>query len=106
LDIRRNHSLRRENNIRLYAASRKRSEQDRSHDFARLKACCRTSSHRGWINGKTADGLLHVIRRWDLARKTEILAEFEAWQARLNSIAAGKPRGRRGAFGPNFCFSS
>lgn len=78
----------------------------RSHDFARLKACCRTSSHRGWINGKTADGLLHLIRRRDLARKTEILAEFEAWQARLNSTAAGKPRGRRGAFGPNFCFSS
>lgn len=45
------------------------------------------------INGKPADGLLHIVQRWDANRKTEILAEFEAWQARLAPTAAGSPRG-------------
>jgi len=45
------------------------------------------------INGKPADGLLHVVQRWDPQRKSEILSEFEAWQARLNPAAAGTPRG-------------
>ncbi|WP_434034723.1 DUF1173 family protein [Cupriavidus sp. a3] len=45
------------------------------------------------INGKAADGLLHVMQRWDPERKSEILAEFEAWQARLSPTAAGNPRG-------------
>lgn len=45
------------------------------------------------INGKPADGLLHVMQRWDQERKTEILAEFEAWQARLAPTKAGNPRG-------------
>ncbi|SDD58060.1 Protein of unknown function [Cupriavidus sp. YR651] len=45
------------------------------------------------INGKAADGLLHVMRRWDPARKGEILAEFEAWQGRLTPTSAGNPRG-------------
>lgn len=34
-----------------------------------------------------------MIRRWDPTRKTAILAEFEARQARLNSTAAGNPEG-------------
>lgn len=45
------------------------------------------------INGKSADGLLHVMQRWDPARKSEILAEFDAWQARLAPNSAGNPRG-------------
>ncbi|GMG94676.1 hypothetical protein RN01_24960 [Cupriavidus sp. SHE] len=45
------------------------------------------------INGKSADSLLHVMQRWDPARKAELLAEFEAWQARLTPTAAGSPRG-------------
>lgn len=45
------------------------------------------------INGKPAAELLHVMQRWDPARKTEILAEFDAWQARLAPNSAGNPRG-------------
>lgn len=45
------------------------------------------------INGKPADGLLHVMQRWDPSRRTEILAEFEAWQGRLTSTPAGNTRG-------------
>jgi len=45
------------------------------------------------INGKSADSLLHIVQRWDPSRKTEILAEFDAWQARLAPTAAGSPRG-------------
>lgn len=45
------------------------------------------------INGKSTDGLLHVMQRWEPARKTEILADFEAWQARLTHTASGNPRG-------------
>ncbi|XYJ92668.1 DUF1173 domain-containing protein (plasmid) [Cupriavidus necator] len=45
------------------------------------------------INGKDATGLLHIMQRWDPARKSEILAEFEAWQARLSPTAASNPRG-------------
>lgn len=45
------------------------------------------------INGKAAADLLHVMERWDPARKAEILGAFEAWQARLTPTAAGKPRG-------------
>lgn len=45
------------------------------------------------INGKPADGMLHIVQRWDASRRTEILAEFEAWQARLAPAAAGSPRG-------------
>ncbi|WP_238486940.1 DUF1173 family protein [Cupriavidus pauculus] len=33
------------------------------------------------------------MQRWDPARKTEILAEFDAWQARLSPTSAGTPRG-------------
>lgn len=45
------------------------------------------------INGKTGDRLLHVMERWDPARKTEILAELEAFQARLTPTADSNPRG-------------
>nr|WP_315593840.1 DUF1173 family protein [uncultured Cupriavidus sp.] len=45
------------------------------------------------INGKPAAELLHVMQRWDSARKAEILAEFDAWQARLAPSSAGNPRG-------------
>ncbi|WP_066732978.1 DUF1173 family protein [Cupriavidus sp. D384] len=45
------------------------------------------------INGKPANGLLHILQRWDPGRKAEILAEFDAWQARLAPTAAGSPRG-------------
>ncbi|KAI3590476.1 hypothetical protein D9X30_4709 (plasmid) [Cupriavidus sp. U2] len=45
------------------------------------------------INGKPAADLLHVMQRWDPARKTEILAEFETWQARLTHTSAGSHRG-------------
>ncbi|AZG17082.1 DUF1173 family protein [Cupriavidus pauculus] len=45
------------------------------------------------INGRPAEGLLHIVQRWDPSRKTEILAEFDAWQARLTPTAAGSPRG-------------
>ncbi|MBU66287.1 MAG: DUF1173 domain-containing protein [Cupriavidus sp.] len=45
------------------------------------------------INGTSADGLLHIVQRWDPSRKAEILAEFDAWQARLTPTAAGNPRG-------------
>lgn len=45
------------------------------------------------INGKAADGFLHIMQRWDPARKSEILSEFEAWQARLSPTSAGNPRG-------------
>ncbi|CAG2159734.1 DUF1173 family protein [Cupriavidus numazuensis] len=45
------------------------------------------------INGKPADGMLHVMQRWDPARKTEILAELDAWQARLTPTKDTSPRG-------------
>ncbi|EKZ99042.1 uncharacterized protein DUF1173 [Cupriavidus metallidurans] len=56
-----------------------------SHLTTELAACR--------INGKPAADLLHVMQRWDPARKTEILAEFETWQARLTHTSAGSHRG-------------
>lgn len=52
------------------------------------------------INGKPADGLLHVMQRWDQDRKTEILAEFEAWQARLAPTKRGIVIGEIVSHGP------
>ncbi|WP_020201352.1 DUF1173 family protein [Cupriavidus sp. WS] len=45
------------------------------------------------INGKPGDALLHVMERWDPSRKTEILAELEAFRARLKPTAEANPRG-------------
>ncbi|CAG9186037.1 DUF1173 family protein [Cupriavidus pampae] len=47
----------------------------------------------GRINGKPATDLLHVMERWEPARKADILAAFDAWQARLTSTASCNPRG-------------
>lgn len=45
------------------------------------------------INNQPADKTLHIMARWDPARKAEILAEQDAWLARLTPSAAGSPRG-------------
>ncbi|HVI89361.1 MAG TPA: DUF1173 family protein [Dongiaceae bacterium] len=45
------------------------------------------------INGKRGDTFLHVMERWDPTRKTEILAEIEAFQVRLKPTADTSPRG-------------
>lgn len=45
------------------------------------------------INGRKADDVLHVVERWDPARKAEILAAAAAWMNRLTPSATDTPRG-------------
>ncbi|TWG87878.1 uncharacterized protein DUF1173 [Cupriavidus gilardii J11] len=45
------------------------------------------------VNGQKADDVLHVVERWDPARRTEILADAAAWMDRLTPSATDTPRG-------------
>ncbi|MGX6564888.1 DUF1173 family protein [Cupriavidus necator] len=45
------------------------------------------------INGQSAGKILHVMERWDSARKSEILAELDAWIGRLTPSGETSPRG-------------
>ncbi|MBY4898676.1 DUF1173 family protein [Cupriavidus sp. AU9028] len=45
------------------------------------------------INGRAGADILHIVERWDPARKDEILAEMASWTGRLAPTSTDTPRG-------------